>query len=258
MNRKLTLTLALLILAIVSLSIATAVNDTHDSVATDDSGKSVSQEHVVEKSSDDKIAVEDTGTVQTSQDTDVVGAGGLTITKDWDDDKNATGKRPSSVSFAVLVDGKEAETGTLSEGDNWQATLNMAISQDSTYEVVEKDVPDGYESSVSGNVTSGFVITNTLNDTPENDTDKNATPSDDEPDDKNPTESEPKNNAPDVSKKKTTVITTTTTKEVPAEDQADNETEDNETVKHDTGNPVLLGVLAVSLAGLAYALYRRE
>lgn len=249
MNRKITLILALLILAIVSVSIVTAVNNTHDSVASDNS-QGESQSHI----KNDAIAVEDTGSIQSTHDNNAVGAGGITITKVWDDN-NAAGKRPSSISFAILVDGKEAETGQITGQNGWQATVDMPISQDSTYEVVEKDVPDGYEASVSGNVSDGFVITNTLKD---NGTNKNATPSDKDPNNKEPSTNEPKNNAPDAPKTQTKVITTTTTKEVPAEDQADNETEDNETVKHDTGNPVLLGVLAVSLAGLAYALYRRE
>ena len=225
MNRKITLILALLILALVSVSIVTAVNNTHDSVATDNS-KGESQSHI----KNDAIAVEDSGSMQASQDKNAVGAGGITITKVWDDrgititkvwdDNNAAGKRPSSISFAILVDGKEAETGQITGQNGWQATVDMQISQDSKYEVVEKDVPDGYEASVSGNVSDGFVITNTLKD---NDTNKNATPSDKDPDNKEPSTNEPKNNAPDAPKTQTKVITTTTTKEVPAEDQADNE-----------------------------------
>jgi hypothetical protein len=153
MNRKLTLILALIILVAVSISIATAVNDTQEELTADDS-------------SDDTIAVEDAGNVQSSQDTGKLADGGLTIEKVWNDSNDKAGKRPSSIKFAILVDGKEAETGEIRQNMSWKATIDLAILQDSTYEVVEKDVPDGYEANVTGSVREGFVITNTLKDTP--------------------------------------------------------------------------------------------
>ena len=79
MNRKLTLILALIILVAVSISIATAVNDTQDELTADDS-------------SDDTIAVEDTGNVQSSRDTGKLGDGGLTIEKVWNDSNDKAGK----------------------------------------------------------------------------------------------------------------------------------------------------------------------
>ncbi len=249
MNRKLTLILALIILVAVSISIATAVNDTQDELTADDS-------------SDDTIAVEDTGNVQSSRDTGKLGDGGLTIEKVWNDSNDKAGKRPSSIKFAILVDGKEAETGEIRQNMSWKATIDLAILQDSTYEVVEKDVPDGYEANVTGSVREGFVITNTLKDTPKNDTPKNDTPKNDtskNATDKKDLDSEkPSYNG---SKQVTKISTKTTTKETPVE-KAKNDTNDtNATEKpyylYDTGNPILIGVIAVALAGIAYALYRR-
>ena len=239
MNRKLTLILALIILVAVSISIATAVNDTQDELTADDS-------------SDDTIAVEDTGNVQSSQDTGKLGDGGLTIEKVWKDDNDKAGKRPSSIKFAILVDGKEAETGEIRQNMSWKATIDLAILQDSTYEVVEKDVPDGYEANVTGSVKDGFVITNTLKDTPKNDTIKNAT-------DKKDLDSEkPSYNG---SKQVTKISTKTTTKETPVEKTKNDTNDTNATEEpyylYDTGNPILIGVIAVVLAGIAYALYRR-
>lgn len=250
MNRKLTLILALLILVAVSISIATAVNDTQDELATDNS------------SSDDTIAVEDTGDVQSSQNTEKLGDGGLSIEKVWNDNNDKAGKRPSSIKFAILVDGKEAETGEIRQNMSWKATIDLAILQDSTYEVVEKDVPDGYEANVTGSVKDGFVITNTLKDTPKNDTPKNDTPKNDTS--KNATANKdldsekPSYNG---SKQVTKISTKTTTKETPVEKEKNDTNDTNATEEpyylYDTGNPILIGVIAVVLAGIAYALYRR-
>jgi hypothetical protein len=244
MNRKLTLILALIILVAVSVSIATAVNDTQDELTADDS-------------SDDTIAVEDVGDVQSSQNTGKLGDGGLTIEKVWKDDNDKAGKRPSSIKFAILVDGKEAETGEIRQNMSWKATIDLAILQDSTYEVVEKDVPDGYEANVTGSVREGFVITNTLKDTPKNDTPKNDT-SKNATDKKDLDSEKPSYNG---SKQVTKISTKTTTKETPVE-KAKNDTNDTNATEdpyylYDTGNPILIGVIAVVLAGIAYALYRR-
>ena len=244
MNRKLTLILALIILVAVSISIATAVNDTQDDLTADDS-------------SDDTIAVEDNDNVQSSQDTGKLGDGGLTIEKVWKDDNDKAGKRPSSIKFAILVDGKEAETGEIRQNMSWKATIDLAILQDSTYEVVEKDVPDGYEANVTGSVREGFVITNTLKDTPKNDTPKNDT-SKNATDKKDLDSEKPSYNG---SKQVTKISTKTTTKETPVE-KAKNDTNDTNATEepyylYDTGNPILIGVIAVVLAGIAYALYRR-
>ena len=244
MNRKLTLILALIILVAVSISIATAVNDTQDELTADDS-------------SDDTIAVEDAGDVQSSRDTGKLGDGGLTIEKVWKDNNDKAGKRPSSIKFAILVDGKEAETGEIRQNMSWKATIDLAILQDSTYEVVEKDVPDGYEANVTGSVREGFVITNTLKDTPKNDTPKNDT-SKNATDKKDLDSEKPSYNG---SKQVTKISTKTTTKETPVEKKANDTNDTNATEEpyylYDTGNPILIGVIAVALAGIAYALYRR-
>ena len=249
MNRKTTLILALLILAVISVSIAAAVNDTDEAVAADDSDESISQD---DTASDDKLAVGDDD-VQSAQDTDTLGAGGLTVTKVWKDNDNAQGKRPDSIKFKVIEDGKEIDTSEIRQNMSWKATLDLRISQDSTYEVAEVDVPEGYEANVTGSVEEGFVITNTLKDVPKNDTDKNTTPTDKDPDNKKPVNDNSKKSEP---KKKTTVTTKTTTKEVPAKKQAKNDTKKQN--KHDTGNPIIIGIVAVALLGLAYALYRRQ
>ena len=100
---------------------------------------------------------------------------------------------------------------------------------------------EGYTSQVTGNATEGFTITNTLKETPaDNNNDDDSTPS------------EPV--------KKTTTKTITKTTETPAKEKAPVKKDDNKTTKkqHSTGFPILLGALALSGAGLAVALRRRE
>ena len=260
MNRKLTLILAFLILAVVSVSVATAVNDTQDDLAADDDYDTISQNDAAGVPSDDKVAAEDASDVSTSKDTDKLGDGGVTIEKVWDDDNNAAGKRPSSIKFAIIVDGQETETGEIRENMSWKATLDLAIIEGSTYEVVEKDVPDGYKSNVTGSVSEGFVINNTLKDVPKNDTDKNSTPKDNgtgknatankDPDSKKPSYTGPK--------QVTKITTKTKTTETPVKNDTKNDTKNHTKKTNNTGNPILIGIVAVALAGLAYALYRRQ
>ena len=279
MNRKLTLILALLVLAVISVSIVTAVNETSDSIAADEnSNDSISQDINADDGNDkiaidddgndkiavdddkqgnggltvkkvwndnDKIAVDDDGNDKIAVDDDKQGNGGLTVKKVWNDNDNAAGKRPSSIKFTILENNEVRETGCeITESMGWKATLDFAVSADSTYEIVEEDVPEGYTASVTGNVEDGFVITNTLKEDHKNDTDHNKTHPNDNP--KNDT---PKNNN-HVKENKTIEKETVT---VPAK---------NESAKardtHKTGNPILLGILAVSAAGLAIQLRRKE
>ena len=244
MNRKITLILALFILAVVSVSIVTAVNNTSDTLEADDSADdSISQDSNVDKVSEDgddiKPSVNDGDDVKPVVNE---GNGGLTVKKVWEDNDNAAGKRPSSVKFSIIENNDVLETGCeITESMGWQATLDLALSADSTYEIVEEDVPEGYTAEVSGNAEQGFVITNTLKEEPKNDT--NST-----------TPDNPKNPEP---KKETKVVTKTTTKNVPVKKEAKKDTKKTKD-KHDTGNPILLGVLALSAAGLAIQLRRKE
>ena len=245
MNRKLTLILALLVLAVISVSIVTAVNETSDSIAADENSNDSISQDINADDGNDKIAIDDDGNDKIAVDDDKQGNGGLTVKKVWNDNDNAAGKRPSSIKFTILENNEVRETGCeITESMGWKATLDFAVSADSTYEIVEEDVPEGYTASVTGNVEDGFVITNTLKEDHKNDTDHNKTHPNDNP--KNDT---PKNNN-HVKENKTIEKETVT---VPAK---------NESAKardtHKTGNPILLGILAVSAAGLAIQLRRKE
>ncbi len=91
----------------------------------------------------------------------------IPVTKVWDDNNNAAGKRPASVTADILKNGDEVVTTlTLTgEGDRpWTAMAKglpwyengVAID----YTVVERAVPY-YTCNITENATKGFIITNT-------------------------------------------------------------------------------------------------
>ena len=89
----------------------------------------------------------------------------LTVIKVWENDEDASGKRPRTVEGAILADGTEIERFTLSGEEDWRFTALFPMSDENgkeiTYTVNEKPVP-GYTSSVSPEGTYTFIITNTF------------------------------------------------------------------------------------------------
>ena len=167
---------------------------------------------------------------------------GVKVTKVWKDNDNADGKRPTSVNASYTIRGDGPNPFEIKESDGWTYTItDVSLGEGDSF-TVEEDAVEGYTSQVTGNATEGFTITNTLNeDTPaDNNNDGGSTPS------------EPV--------KKTTTKTTTKTTKNPAKVKASVKKDDNKTTKkqHSTGFPILLGALALSGAGLAVALRRRE
>ena len=88
----------------------------------------------------------------------------FTVTKVWDDNNNQDGMRPSSITVTLLADGEAVETATLSEANGWTYEFKnlpkFAKGQLIDYTIEEAAVAD-YSSAVSGNVMSGFTVTNT-------------------------------------------------------------------------------------------------
>ena len=251
MNRKLTLILALLVLALISVSIATAVDDVQDDVAAyDDSDDAISQDADSYKVSNDKDD-EKIG----ADDKPVVGVIEFPVKIVWEDNDNDARKRPSSV-IVIVNAGADTRELELTDVNDWSGSAENIPDADKDSISVQDVKVDGYTTKITGNSTDGYEITCTYKgDSKDNSTD----PSDD---------NKKKDSTDDKdSKKETTIIkktTTTTTKEVPVKKEAKevkNESKkdpNKEKLKHDTGNPILLGVLAVALVGLAYALYRKE
>ncbi|MGM9948160.1 Cna B-type domain-containing protein [Floccifex sp.] len=83
----------------------------------------------------------------------------ITITKKWNDKDNKDGIRPDEITIYLLANGDKVMDLTLTEEDNWTATLEglykYSDGEEIEYTVKEEEV-DGYTSSVDG-----FTITNT-------------------------------------------------------------------------------------------------
>lgn len=90
----------------------------------------------------------------------------LTVRKVWEDDNNADGTRPSSVTVALYKNGvPTGRTITLSAANNWTASftyLEVYASNGAAnvYTVEELNVPTGYTSTIS-KAYGQYVITNT-------------------------------------------------------------------------------------------------
>lgn len=90
----------------------------------------------------------------------------LNVQKVWDDSNNADGLRPASVKVQLYADGAAAgDPVELSAANEWKHAWGdlpkLADGKAIEYTVAEVGVPEGYTSSVTGNASFGFTITNT-------------------------------------------------------------------------------------------------
>ena len=89
----------------------------------------------------------------------------VTVTKAWDDSSNQDGKRPSSIEVQLYADGSaKGDKVTLNDSNKWTYTwTDLDEKKDGkniAYTVQEVKVPDGYTSSITGDATKGYTITN--------------------------------------------------------------------------------------------------
>ena len=79
------------------------------------------------------------------------------MVKVWSDGGNAA-NRPQSITVQLLQDGQLYDTATLTAADNWRCHWSD-LSADFVWQVVERDVPEGYtvRCALEG---STFVMTN--------------------------------------------------------------------------------------------------
>jgi len=83
------------------------------------------------------------------------------FSKVWDDNNNAAGKRPDSITLELYQDGVYVTDMTLTAADGWIGSTVLMYSQgDHVYEwtIKEKDVPQGYKASYDQ---SAYTVTNT-------------------------------------------------------------------------------------------------
>ncbi len=90
----------------------------------------------------------------------------LTVEKSWQDNNNQDGIRPNGITVRLLKDGIETDqTKELNAGTNWTATFSNLAEYDNgrkiAYTVKEENVPAGYTSTIRGDMTKGYTITNT-------------------------------------------------------------------------------------------------
>lgn len=131
----------------------------------------------------------------------------IPVTKEWSDDNNKDGIRPESVTVVLIENGNNKGLFerflVLSESNNWTAAFtDLPLERDGktiAYSIHEDAVP-GYETSVAGDVPTGFVVTNhhtpgePVNPTPDQ---PDGPPTPDQPVQPTPDNPEPDNPLPD-------------------------------------------------------------
>ena len=107
-----------------------------------------------------------TGTLTTLTNTHVTEETEVKVRKVWADSDNAARKRPASITVQLYADGQVCGTPiTLDASNNWSGRWQNLKKNDQgaeiKYTVAETEIPEGYVAKITGNATSGFVITNT-------------------------------------------------------------------------------------------------
>ena len=90
----------------------------------------------------------------------------VTVSKVWEDKNDQDGIRPTAVTVELYANNAPTGiTAQLSEENGWRYTftgLQMNFGGTAiVYSVQEVDVPQGYNATIRGDMTNGFVITNT-------------------------------------------------------------------------------------------------
>ena len=89
----------------------------------------------------------------------------INVEKVWDDNNDQDKIRPDSVSITLYANNEEVETVTLNKDNNWKHRFTglplKANGQTITYKIDEKNVPTGYEKTVTGSEVVGYTAKNT-------------------------------------------------------------------------------------------------
>lgn len=89
----------------------------------------------------------------------------IPVTKIWADNENQDGLRPNSITVSLIIDNLMSDQSlVLNEDNNWSGSFsNLDVYRDGVlidYSISEQEV-EGYTSVITGDMTSGFVLTNT-------------------------------------------------------------------------------------------------
>lgn len=86
------------------------------------------------------------------------------VTKAWMDNNNQDGIRPESITVKLLANGQDTgENLVLSDGNNWTGTFTGLDKYQNGKEIsytVEEVTVNGYDTVITGDASTGFVITN--------------------------------------------------------------------------------------------------
>ncbi|MEE8717181.1 MAG: Cna B-type domain-containing protein [Coriobacteriales bacterium] len=88
------------------------------------------------------------------------------VTKEWSDNEDQDGLRPTSVTVSLLANGQATgQTLTLTADNGWTGSFDALPRYDDTgseiaYTVEEADVPEGYTAQVSEDSQNGYVVVN--------------------------------------------------------------------------------------------------
>lgn len=86
----------------------------------------------------------------------------IAVRKVWDDDRNSSGKRPSSVTIWLFENGEKTDRSlVLSEANGWQGVFYGLDKDLAVYSVEEVNVDSHYAVTKSGNAAMGYTFTNT-------------------------------------------------------------------------------------------------
>ncbi len=116
-----------------------------------------------------KAIAGDAATGFTITNTHAVNKTSVSVTKAWNDDNNRDNLRPGSIQVQLKADNVAlGDPVTLNEANEWTYTwtgldVNAAgaVGDAIEYTVDEPTVPSGYTSAITGDVATGFTITNT-------------------------------------------------------------------------------------------------
>lgn len=84
----------------------------------------------------------------------------IVVRKVWADDDDAASDRPQSVTVQLVGDGSVVDEVTLSSANGWQHEFK-GLDGSVTWQIVEKNVPEGYTVSVDREGAT-FTVTNTI------------------------------------------------------------------------------------------------
>lgn len=86
------------------------------------------------------------------------------VAKNWQDSNNQDGIRPDSITIKLLADGKDTgEKLVLNESNYWRGTFKNLYTHSNGKKIVytvEEEAVEGYQSTITGDATAGFMITN--------------------------------------------------------------------------------------------------